>query len=636
MGRLRKKGEKGMTKIFISRTKAVRKLQLTLKDFRRLCILKGVYPREPPNYKKVGKGNPAKKTYYHAKDISFLSHEPLIQKFREFKIFARKLKKAEQKKNSAAEKRLLAAAPQIRLDHIIKERYPAFTDAVRDLDDSLCMLFLFAELSAAHRIRSHTLTKCRPLTDEFMQYVIRTRSLEKVFLSIKGIYYQANILGQTVTWITPYRFSMKVPTDVDFRIMDTFLHFYTTLVGFVNCKLYSMQNLHYPPKLNQERAKNDAGVSALIMEPANTAGEGSGSGSEEAGATKGAKAKKDKTAQRIASALANVDEGDGADEDEDAAADTATATAGEGEGAAAASLDSFPGQMSGGEDTVAELAAKTGANAEADKFSKLFDGLYFFLSREVPRYTLEFVIRSFGGQVSWQGMGEDDTVGRGPYAEDDKRITHHIVDRPNARATHIERHYVQPQWVYDSVNARKLHETALYAVGAILPPHLSPFVEADEDSYVPPEAKQAAKDAEAAASTNPSSAAEAGEGDESEDESDSEDEDEDEDEGDEAVYRKELETERSGGQVELAEEPAKQAAKTKKKGKAAAKGAKKASGELKELAKSMMPKKDKKLYESIMKKKDAKTAAADKLRQKRKNIDKEASKGKRKKKKTSA
>lgn len=184
--------------------------------------------------------------------------------------------------------------------------------------------------------------------------------------------------------------------------MDTFLHFYTTLVGFVNCKLYSMQNLHYPPKLNQERAKNDAGVSALIMEPANTAGEGSGSGSEEAGATKGAKAKKDKTAQRIASALANVDEGDGADEDEDTAADTATATAGEGEGAAAASLDSFPGQMSGGEDTVAELAAKTGANAEADKFSKLFDGLYFFLSREVPRYTLEFVIRSFGGQVSWQ------------------------------------------------------------------------------------------------------------------------------------------------------------------------------------------------------------------------------------------
>ena len=93
----------------------------------------------------------------------------------------------------------------------------------------------------------------------------------QVFLSIKGIYYQADIHGQTVTWITPYQFSQEVsqlwftprvclcsewcmfplcqlPTDVDFRVMLTFVEFYATLMGFVNFKLYHSLNLKYPPQ----------------------------------------------------------------------------------------------------------------------------------------------------------------------------------------------------------------------------------------------------------------------------------------------------------------------------------------------------------------------------------------------------
>ena len=65
----------------------------------------------------------------------------------------------------------------------------------------------------------------------------------------------------------------------------------------------------------------------------------------------------------------------------------------------------------------------------------LFNGCQFFLSREVPREALTFVIRSFGGVVSWEESG----AAGARYPESDEGITHQIVDRPSVMHRYLSR-----------------------------------------------------------------------------------------------------------------------------------------------------------------------------------------------------
>jgi pescadillo protein len=144
----------------------------------------------------------------------------------------------------------LKKTPKYNLSHIIKERYPTFIDALRDLDDALCMMSLFANLPQHETldITKKDIEMCDKLVKEFMLYCTITQCFKKAFFSIKGIYYQVEIMGQNITWVAPYQFNQRLPFDIDYKVMTTFLEFYQALLKFINFKLFSDLAIAYPPQ----------------------------------------------------------------------------------------------------------------------------------------------------------------------------------------------------------------------------------------------------------------------------------------------------------------------------------------------------------------------------------------------------
>jgi len=488
MGKKQKKGHSGVDATFIGRTRCLKKLGLSLKDFRRLCILKGIYPREPRGR---FPGNKKGQVYYHLKDVKAIAHEPLLEKFHEFKAYMKKVRKAAGRDERDEARRLDAHAPQYTLHHLVRERYPRFFDAMNDLDDALALVHLFAALPSERRIKAGVTKKAREMVAAWGAYVAATSSVTKSFVSVKGVYLEANVSGCDVRWIVPHSFTQNLPTDVDYRVMLTFFEFYDTLLGFVLFKLYNDMGIRYPLVSDSTDAKiKDEGRSPtdvlkmLRRRAADTGGIGDVVSQAAAGETaadvdlpdKKTKKKANKLLKTLGTALHAIDDSasdDGASEDEEDAAPVGAPLR--------AALDSLHE-----EDEKAHLPAFS-LDEDAATRRKLFDGLTFFFSREVPRGYLEVVAVAFGAKVGWEGVGS-------PLSPCDPSVTHHVVDRPAMPASFEEypasREYVQPQWLLDCANFRLLLPCARYGVGSDLPPHLSPWVNNGEVGYVPEYAEE--------------------------------------------------------------------------------------------------------------------------------------------------
>ena len=330
---------------------------------------------------------------------------------------------------------------------------------------------------------------------EFQHYLITTNSLRKSFLSIKGIYYQATVQGQDILWIVPHKFVPRVTADVDYRIMGTFVEFYTTLLGFVNYRLYSSIGLVYPPKFDAKSDEEGGELAALtiegktIEEPARIEAQTNG---DINGHSSPKKIPED-IVPEVQKEVATIDETPDPNVDTDQPVE-----------------DIADFEINDGIDTFERAGNNADVlpqpQASSDEAASLFAPYTFFLSRETPRQPLEFILRAFGCKsIAW-----DAVLGDGAFTNDegDTTITHQIVDRPPIAAASEEfdaaadtdkskslivrpgyrmpgRIYIQPQWIWDCINEVKLLRPDIYAPGVTLPPHLSPWIKPTKGGYDP-------------------------------------------------------------------------------------------------------------------------------------------------------
>lgn len=281
----------------------------------------------------------------------------------------------------------------------------------------------------------------------FRCLIISKRLLSKVFLSTKGVYYEAHLgMNVKVVWIEPYSGTTVLPVDVDYKMLLTFAHFHQSLLKFVLAKLYSLSQLNFPPKLVDESSLTDTNVE--IIKPEKT----------------------DEPTQIIQKATFGRFLVEKSEKTETQGPETAE-------------ID--PEFQN--DETIQKMMDW---NKETN--TKMFDNFVFFISREVRTEIFEFVSRSFGAKVIYHS----DNFESKEYQS--QSITHVITDRkmehlPQEITLQANREFVQPQWILDSINFGALLNIKDYIPGKPLPPHLSPFEGKKREGFLSEREKEVMK-----------------------------------------------------------------------------------------------------------------------------------------------
>lgn len=245
------------------------------------------------------------------------------------------------------------------------------------------------------------------------------------------------------------------------------------MTSFVLFKLYTDENLVYPPQLDVKLDAEGEGVGKfkLVERAPEVAGEQVAEGKKIT--KKDVKKSIRSIAQQAGAQGMEVDEDvESADvkEEEEEFIHHPSKNEADAEDPANAPLPTYTSLL-------ANTASDDTQSAAASGYT-LFAPYTFYLSRETSSRTWEFVIRAFGGKVITHPAlsALDPTVASG--------ITHILLDRPMDAATRRQLQgthkwtWVQPQWVADCANARKVlpaGEGSGYEPGGTLPPHVSPW-----------------------------------------------------------------------------------------------------------------------------------------------------------------
>lgn len=255
----------------------------------------------------------------------------------------------------------------------------------------------------------------------------------------------------------------------------TFLDLYRTLTSFVLFKLYTDENLVYPPQLDVKLDEAGQGVGKFKLVERAPAVEAAPA------ETKDGKRITKKDVKKSIRSIAHAGAAAGMEVDEevpqvkeeeeeefvyhpskndDEAADPANAP-----------LPTYTSLL-------ANTASDESNTAATNASYTLFSPYTFYLSRETSSRTWEFVIRAFGGKV----VTADSIATLDPTVA--SQITHILLDRPMEPAAMRKLQgdnkwtWVQPQWVADCANLRRLlpaGEGSGYEPGGTLPPHVSPW-----------------------------------------------------------------------------------------------------------------------------------------------------------------